>query len=308
MDLGVPILGRVLHQLPVARDEATGEEATTFQKYGRDGDCNYSVSRYELNCFAIRKAMEAGVKIEFNSALKDIEFQGENGRANTRMVFFEGDPKDGKTREVELPPNTPVIGADGGPSKVRYVLRDKKACEFTEEILPQGYKELIFPAVKKDNGDKPAYCMQGDGLHIWPRRTHFIMGLADRPESSSFTGTIYVDNGEWPKTKEEVESFFKEHYETATPLLGGIDAIAEQLLNKPVGLLGTVRTTKYNYEGKALLLGDAAHAIVPFFGQGCNCGFEDCFILSKLIKEAKAKQAGEFGGFAEKEYAAIFAE
>ena len=297
------MLGRVMHQAPVKRDETTGEEATFFQKYGRDTDCNYSVSRYELNCFLIKKALELGVKIEFKSALKDIEFQGENGRANTRMVFFEGDPKDEKTRDVELSPNTPVIGADGGPSKVRYIMRDKKITDFTEEILQQGYKELMFPAK-----DGPAYCMQGDGLHIWPRRTHFIMGLADRPESSSFTGTIYVDNTEWPKTKEEVASFFNEHYETAIPLLGGIDTIADQMLNKPVGLLGTVRTAKYNYEGKALLLGDAAHAIVPFFGQGCNCGFEDCFILSKLIKETKAKSNGDFSGFAEAQYADIFAE
>lgn len=281
-----------------------------FQKYGREGDCNYSVSRYELNCFSIRKALAAGVKIEFNSALKGIDFQGEDGRANTRMTFFVGDPKEGNTRDVELAPNTPIIGGDGGPSKVRYVLRDKKLSDFTEEILPQGYKELIFPAKMAADGKTPEYCMQGDGLHIWPRRTHFIMGLADRPESSTVTGTIYVDNTEWPKTKEEVKTFFEENYETAIPMLGGIDTIADQLLNKPVGLLGTVRTTTYNYEGKCLLVGDAAHAIVPFFGQGCNCGFEDCFILSKLIKDAKGKQggSGDFAGFAEKEYAAIFAE
>ena len=94
-----------------------------------------------------------------------------------------------------------------------------------------------------------------------------------------------MNNDAWPKTKEEAVAFFKEHYASAVPLLGGMDSACNQLLAKPAGLLGTVRTSAFNYGGKALLIGDAAHAIVPFFGQGCNCGFEDCVVLEQVVRE-----------------------
>lgn len=124
--------------------------------------------------------------------------------------------------------------------------------------------------------------MEPSGLHIWPRRTHMLMGLADK--QGTMTGTLYVDNDAWPTDVDAAKLFLETHYGSAVPLLGGAEKAAKEMLEKPPGRLGTVWTEKYNLGGRVLLIGDAAHAIVPFFGQGCNCGFEDCVVLNELIE------------------------
>jgi len=259
-----------------------GEAETRFQPYGREKECNYSVSRLELNKVLINKAEEQGVKFFFNHPLERVDVSGK-----CVVLDFE----DGK--KVTLPENCPVIGADGGPSKVRKSLMKAGLISSTEDILEQGYKELSFLPDPETNG----YCMDEKSLHIWPRTNHMIMGLPDN--GNTFTGTIYLNNDEWPKTMDEARTFLETHYATAIPMCGGLDSMAEALLNNPRGILGTVRTEKWYVDGKACLIGDAAHAIVPFFGQGCNSGFEDiatfleCFAdrptTSAKFEEAFAK-------------------
>ncbi|CAD7947280.1 unnamed protein product [Amoebophrya sp. A25] len=273
-----------------------------FQKYGREEDCNYSVSRYELNCFLLREAERLGVTVNFGHRLKKADFTTDEGK--TTLVFEVDVAKNGTSEDlrqetaadakapttttelktVNLGANVPVFGCDGGPSGVRYSLKEQGFLTFTEEILGQSYREIMFPKAKAGG-----YCMEASALHIWPRRTHMLMGLADR--GGTFTGTLYVDNDAWPKTKEEAEKFFDENYSTAVPLAGGMDSCCEQLLQKPPGLLGTVRTSKFNLDGRCVLVGDSAHAIVPFFGQGCNCGFEDCVILDQIMQEKLPAEA-----------------
>jgi kynurenine 3-monooxygenase len=114
-------------------------------------------------------------------------------------------------------------------------------------------------------------------------------------------GTLYLPNKaetgkpsfETLQTKESVQSFFKEHYPEAIPLLGGIDNVCKQFLSNPIGHLGFVHTNKFNVGGRVLLIGDACHAIIPFFGQGTNCGFEDVLVLTELMKEVKRES--DFG-------------
>eukprot|EP00493_Phyllostaurus_siculus_P002394 UN02407 len=129
----------------------------------------------------------------------------------------------------------PVIGACGGGSKLRYSLRDHGLLDFVEDLCPQGYKELHMPAGSN---------LQQYGLHIWPRGTHFLMGLANL--DGSFTGTIYIDNKgpesfETLQTDEEITNFMKKYYSDAIPALGSMPYILNQLKENPVGLLGSIK-------------------------------------------------------------------
>lgn len=257
LEITVPVLGRMMH--PVA-----GELA--FQPYGKDeSECNYSVSRSKLNEFLLDAAEEAGVTIHFEKTCVGADFDA------GELHFDGGDAVD-----------APVIfGADGAPSAVRQALVEQGITDESVEMLDYGYKELVFPA-----GEDNSYAMAGHALHIWPRGDHFLMGLANL--DGSFTGTIYLPwkgahGFEDLSDKQKVRAFFEEHYPDAIPLLG--EDFEEEFLSNPNGKLGTVRCEPWRLEDRVLLVGDAAHGIVPFFGQGLNCGFEDCYVLDKILDE-----------------------
>ena len=145
---------------------------------------------------------------------------------------------------------------------------------------------MLFPKAP-DGGPCP---LPKERLHIWPRGAHMLMSLANL--DGSHTGTIYL-----PKTgpgsfdelsaggEAATAAFMTEHYGDAVPLMGGMAEVTRQFLGNPVGFLGTVRAKQWAV-GRTLLIGDAAHAIVPFFGQGTNCGFEDCLRLDEVLAAA----------------------
>jgi len=267
--MSTPVMGRVMHQV---------DGSTTAQRYGKDdSEYNLSISRYELNCYLLNKAEEAGAVVKFGHALTNVDFF--NGSQTHSVLEFQTGGREGPKHVVSV--NGPVIGADGAGSTIRNALRDQGAIEYEDDFCVQGYKEILFPLGKAIEG------LDRNGLHIWPRDTHFIMGLANL--DGSFTGTIYVDakggaeSFEGLNTRERIIAFFEKYYPTAIEMLGGFDAIVPQMLENPVGLLGTVYAASYNLGAKCVLLGDAAHAITPFFGQGTNCSFEDCLVLSQLL-------------------------
>ncbi|WP_222615294.1 FAD-dependent oxidoreductase [Persicimonas caeni] len=257
LEITVPVLGRMMHSVD-------GELA--YQPYGKDdSECNYSVSRGELNKFLLDAAEEMGITIHFEKTCTGADF-------DTSQLHFEGsDPVDAGV----------IFGADGAPSAVRKALVEAGAVDDSVEMLEYGYKELIFPAA---DGGEPA--MAGHALHIWPRGDHFLMGLANL--DGSFTGTIYLpwkgEHGfEELDSVEKVRAFFEEFYPDAIPLLG--EDFEEEYLSNPNGKLGTVRCKPWHLGDRALLIGDAAHGIVPFFGQGLNCGFEDCVVLDEVFTQ-----------------------
>jgi len=257
--LTVPVTGRIIHHLDGAQD---------FQRYGKDdSEFNYSISRYELNKFMISKAAETGVRFFFDHTLEKTSLEDDM----LRLHFTT------PTGSFSKLCQGPVIGADGGGSRLRYSLRDLGVLDFAEEKCPQGYKEMHMP---EGSG------LEQHGLHIWPRGTHFLMGLANR--DGSFTGTIYIDK-EGPEafesltTRDQITTFFNKYYSEAIPALGGMEYIIKEMKENRVGYLGTLRTTQFNFRGKAVLLGDAAHAITPFFGQGTNASFEDVYILTQMM-------------------------
>jgi kynurenine 3-monooxygenase len=271
-DLSVPVTGRVMHQV---------DGSEVFQRYGKDdSEFNLSISRYELNIYLMNRAEEAGATIHFGHALSTTDFFRLGPEEKVLRFALDG----GKTKNVVV--RGPIIAADGAGSRVRYALRDAGVLDFTEDLCVQGYKEIQFP---RNPGKPGGYNLQREGLHIWPRTTHFLMALANL--DGSFTGTIYVDRENDPEsfaelnTPGKIEHFFQKHYADAIPVLGGMPEIVRQMKENNIGILGTVRATSYNLGGHCVLLGDSAHAITPFFGQGTNASFEDCLVLFELMSQ-----------------------
>lgn len=286
--LATKVKGRIIH-MPDGK--------VVFQRYGKDdSEHNYSISRIDLNKFLINAAAEAGAEYYFNHGISESsEFKGEGVGCclHFRVGSFQN-PLEQKLIRVRT--NCPVIACDGAGSRMRYAMRRAGLTEFTEDLLTRGYKEVLFPkpvgegfgATGKDGGEA---CDGRYGLHIWPRGDHMLMALANR--DGSFTGTIYMDNkgsdtsfeafSNTPEGRERCRVFCEKYYSEAIPLVGGIESLINQIVRNPTGILGTVRTSRWAHEGKVLLIGDSCHAMVPFFGQGCNCGFEDTLWLSRLL-------------------------
>lgn len=282
-NLTTKVMGRIIH-MPDGK--------TLFQRYGKDDtEHNYSVSRIELNKFLLNAAADAGAQLHFDHELvESSDFSGKSS-VGSELHF--------RTKEQNLKINAkcPVIACDGAGSRARYALRRYGLTDFSEDILTRGYKEVLFPkpdgegfGAKGEDGGEP--CDGKYGLHIWPRGEHMLMALANR--DGSFTGTFYMDNkgpesfesfSDTPEGREKCSEFCQKHYSDAIPLVGGLDSLVSQIVQNPTGILGTVRTSTWAVKGKVLLIGDSCHAMVPFFGQGCNCGFEDTLWLSRLIEK-----------------------
>eukprot|EP00939_MAST-03C_sp_MAST-3C-sp1_P000830 g830.t1 len=163
------VTGRVMHQ-------TTGK--TAFQRYGKDdSEYNLSISRFELNKYLIAQAERSGVNLRFGHRMTRCAFDGGGARSTLRFEIGDGD-----SAPLEVSCECPVLGADGAGSRLRYAMRDAGALTFEESFCSQGYKELMFPK---------GSLLLPEGLHIWPRRTHFLMALANR--DGSFTGTFYAD-------------------------------------------------------------------------------------------------------------------
>ena len=282
-NLTTKVMGRIIHT----------DEKVIFQRYGKDDtEHNYSVSRLDLNKFLLNAAADAGADLHFDHALLESSDFLTEGSVGSCLHF-----KQGGGSFLKVHADCPVVACDGAGSRVRYALRRCGLTEFTEDLLTRGYKEVLFPKpeVGKEfgaTGEHGEACDGRLGLHIWPRGDHMLMALANR--DGSFTGTIYMDNeGEeafaaftdTPEGRAKCSQFCEKYYSDAIPHVGGLDSLVNQIVRNPTGILGTVRATKWASQGKVLLIGDSCHAMVPFFGQGCNCGFEDTLWLNKLIDQ-----------------------
>jgi kynurenine 3-monooxygenase len=254
LDLSSPVYGRMIHA-------KTGE--LSYQPYGQESERNLSISRSALNHFLIEEAERAGAKIHFDHALDKIDFKN-------KKISFSGS----QTHSYEM-----LFGTDGAGSLVRKNLTQQFP-EIQEQTqwLPADYKELFLPA--PNSLDKKA-------LHIWPRGSHMMMALANL--DGSFTVTLYLPQKgnvsfENIKTTQDVEKLFKNEFPDAIAL---IPNYLEDFTKHPQGALGTVRCSSWTLGNSVALMGDAAHAIVPFFGQGMNSGFEDCTIFLRLLDDNK---------------------
>ena len=271
LSTAVQMRGRMIHTK--AADYQAGE--LVFQPYGKDdSECINSISRGTLNKVLMDWAEETGkVKFHFHHKAEGINF------ADNKLTIL--DEQSGKNIEMFA---DIVIGTDGSASKIREEMMQRPGYGFTTSRLDYGYKELVIPPTK-DGG----FAMEKNALHIWPRGTFMLIALPNF--EGSYTATLFLP-WEGPVSfaslsdSAKVEEFFKKEFPDAVPI---IETLTETFFANPTGHMDTIKSYPWNVDGSALLLGDAAHAVVPFYGQGANCGFEDLTVLSECIEEHIAR-------------------
>jgi kynurenine 3-monooxygenase len=255
----MPMRGRIIHH---------EGGSTELQPYGqREDEQIFSVSRAELNRILIDTAER-----EYDTALTfEQEARGFDA-ANRELRVTDLT----RNREYSLR-HGPVIAADGAGSAIRRALGASVGA--TETLLPHGYKELAIPP-----GPGGRHRIDAGGLHIWPRGGFMLIALPN--PGGDFTLTLFMPNeGRHGfaslRSPATVRTFFLRWFADVVPL---IPDLAETFLTNSVGILGTVRCRRWRDAGNVLLIGDAAHAIVPFHGQGMNLGFEDCMLLERILE------------------------
>lgn len=256
----IPMRGRQLHE------PDTGER---FMPYGqRDEERIHSVSRKLLNRVLVDSAAgNPAVSFLFGQRCVHTD------PLDATVTLVDEVSGDTRYESADI-----IIGCDGAGSRLRQSLVDAGLCEVSEEWLPHGYRELTLPAA----GDG-RHALRADALHIWPRGGHMLIALPNL--DGSFTCTLFLPHQGDPGFERlsdaaSVHAFFSQEFPDTLPL---IPSLTEEFLANPVGHMGTVRCRPWHFRDRVLLLGDAAHAIVPFHGQGMNCAFEDCRELDRLI-------------------------
>ncbi|KAA2286100.1 FAD-dependent oxidoreductase [Arenimonas fontis] len=255
--------GRMVHPL--------GGE-TMLQRYGRDdSEVIWSVHRGRLNLAMLDAAEAAGACLHFNRRLLDVDFDA--GLA--RFV----DDHDRCAHEVGF---EALLGCDGAGSGLRAAMAKRLDLGERFEPLGHGYKELEIPP-----GEDGGFRIEPNALHIWPRGGYMCIALPNTERT--FTVTLFLPNeGEHPSFATlpdlaAARAFFERDFADALPLIPEFD---RDWTGNPIGVLGTLYLDRWHLGGQAVLLGDAAHAMVPFHGQGMNCAFEDCVALDRHLGEA----------------------
>ena len=258
--IAIPMHGRQMHN-------ADGTEA--YQPYGKEGQFINSVSRAELNCKLMDEAEKHGAIIFFNYRLESIDWK-------KNILNFEMPNLQSSIFNFQL-----LFGADGSYSATRLTHQlQHDRFQYNQFYIDYGYKELHIPA-----GENNAFQLEKNALHIWPRGKYMMIALPNI--DGSFTCTLFFPFEGEPSfatliDKEKLQSFFETTFPDAVKLMPDL---AETFFANPTGSLVTVKCFPWIREDKFALIGDAAHAIVPFFGQGMNAGFEDCSVLNGLIEK-----------------------
>ncbi|WP_313316590.1 NAD(P)/FAD-dependent oxidoreductase [Stenotrophomonas sp.] len=254
------------------------EGAPDLQRYGRDdSEVIWSVHRKDLNITLLQLAEQAGAKIHFHRRLHTVDFDAGYAR------FI--DDRDDQPHDIHF--NTPLIGADGAGSALRAAMNRKRPLGERTEFLNHSYKELEIPPAADGS-----FQIEANALHIWPRGNYMCIALPN--DEGTFTVTLFLPNEGDPsfatvRNGAEAEALFQRDFADALPLIPDLRADWDQ---HPPGLLGTLYLDRWHQCGKAVLIGDAAHAMVPFHGQGMNCAFEDCVVLARcLANNATTEQA-----------------
>ena len=261
--LCIPMYGRLIHDT----------DGNTFPSNysGRDGEYINSISRGELNGLLLTEADSYNnLTIHFNKKCKKIDIE------NNQATFYDYETKSDFEVKGDI-----IFGTDGAGSSLRksYYLEKKFLFSYSQNWLTHGYKELEIPA--NSNGN---HQISKDYLHIWPRGEYMLIALPNL--DGSFTVTLFLSYDEGPynfknlTNEDTIKDFFRTQFPDALAL---IPNIADEFFNNPTGALGTVKCSPWHYQNKNLLMGDAAHAIVPFYGQGMNASFEDVTVFDSIL-------------------------
>lgn len=272
MGQAVMMRGRMVHFL---------DGRQQLQRYGRDdSEVIWSIHRGDLNIVLLDLAEQAGASLHFDQRLDGVDFEA-------RVARFVDD-RDGTAREA---PFVALVGADGAGSSLRSAMNRHSDLGERTDFLDHSYKELEIPPAA-DGG----FMIEPNALHIWPRGRYMCIALPN--DEKTFTVTLFLPKQGDPsfatvRTGAEAMSLFLRDFADAVPLIPELERDWEA---NPPGVLATLYLDRWHVDGRAVLLGDAAHAMVPFHGQGMNCAFEDCVVLARKL-EQHADLAQAFAAF-----------
>ena len=253
----VPMNGRMIHDL---------EGQLKFLPYGIEGQFIHSISRTDLNMVLITEAEKLGVNFFFEYRCLDVDI------TKTELTFQNA--SDTRHHKTDL-----IIGSDGAFSAVRASLQISDRFEYSQTYIEHGYKELRIPA-----GENGTFLIEKEALHIWPRESFMLIALPN--PDATFTCTLFFPFEGKPsfqslQSTEDIRSFFEKTFPDALALM---PTLIEDFRDNPTSSLVTIHCYPW-LKNNTLLIGDAAHGLVPFYGQGMNAGFEDCRVLNELLNQ-----------------------
>nr|QIJ55697.1 polystyrene oxidase [uncultured Flavobacteriia bacterium] len=257
-EIAIPMDKRAIHLV----------DKLNFQPYGNEGEAIYSISRGLLNRKMIDLAEAAGAEFFFEQRIWDVTL------ADATLHIGETERGAWQEKKYDM-----VFGADGAFSRIRHRMQRQSMFDYSQEFLKIGYKELNIPA-NPDGTHK----LDPNSFHIWPRGEYMLIALPNL--DGSFTCTLFMpfegeNSLEQLKDIKLVEEFFAKNFPDSIDV---IPKLAEDFFKNPTSTLVTMKCFPWTYEDKIALIGDACHAIVPFYGQGMNAGFEDISILNEMIE------------------------
>ena len=258
--IGIPVDKRAIH---------LQDGKLNYQYYGKDGEAIFSLSRGVLNRKMIDLAEQAGVEFKFEHKVWDVTLAD--------ATLHIGETEKGEWTELKY---DKVFGADGAFSRIRHRMQRQSMFDYSQEFMKIGYKELHIPA-NPDGSHK----IDKNSLHIWPRGNYMLMALANL--DGSFTCTLFMpfegeNSFESLKEEKDLVTFFAKHFPDTKEV---IPELVEDFFKNPTSYLVIMKCFPWTFEDKVAIIGDAAHAIVPFYGQGMNAGFEDITILAQMIEK-----------------------
>ncbi|KAK4328299.1 hypothetical protein Pmani_001283 [Petrolisthes manimaculis] len=257
---GIPMHSRMIHNT---------DGTTRAIPYNKDGQCIYSVGRRFVNEVLLNRAEEfPNLTIHFSHKLTSCRLQ--DGQAS----FLNTETGEEVNRKADV-----LIGCDGAYSNVRRAMMRQPFFNYNQTYIPHGYMELCIPATPEGE-----FVMPANYLHIWPRGQFMMIALPN--QDCSWTVTLFMPFPifESLTTQDQLLSFFQTNYPDAISLIGRDRLVKDFFANRALPMI-SVKCSPYHVGSTALLMGDAAHAMVPFYGQGMNCGMEDCVVLDELLEE-----------------------
>lgn len=258
--IAIPLFKRAMH---------VNSNPIYYQNYGKEGEAIWSISRGLLNRKMIDLAENSGVNFRFNERVWDIDLP------DAKLYTGETEKGEWKAYNYDL-----VFGCDGAFSRIRHKMQRRSRFDYSQDFIDIGYKELTIPA-----NDDGTHKLDKNSFHIWPRGKFMFIAMPNL--DGSFTSTLFLPfegeiSFESIKTKTQAKTFFKTYF---PDVLDEMDNLTEDFFKNPTSAMVTMKCYPWTYWDKVALVGDSAHAIVPFYGQGMNAGFEDIYILNELISK-----------------------
>ncbi|KII88613.1 hypothetical protein PLICRDRAFT_54441 [Plicaturopsis crispa FD-325 SS-3] len=277
----IPMRGRMIHDTKGNLDS---------QLYDRDGQCINSIDRALLNEGLLEEASSLpNIHIFFNHKIQSVDFDGR------QMVV-----RDLTTQKDVQVPFGFCIGADGSYSVIRRQMMRVVRMNYSQEYIPHEYLELKMPPGRDHNGD-PTFLLDPNHLHIWPRHSFMLIALPNKDKT--FTCTLFAPTSEFDAldSRDKILEWFKSYFPDALYLIGE-HALLADFEHNPRSALITTKSKPYHYKDRVILLGDAAHSMVPFYGQGLNCGLEDVRVLDTLLRAEGVDPSGPTADRSSKEF------